>query len=802
MAGAPKRLLDLFSSIPLGLVTLTLLFIYSSIGSAGIPTSWRILEPASWTNVREVFELSEFEWFHWWPFNVLIALLCLNIIVATIRRIPFNVVNLGVWMIHSGILVIAAGSVWYFGAKIEGDAPIARRQIRATLPGGMEAVSTAMPGARLGFADPSLPYRMRVLGITPDWELLSGDDAGKRVYKVSLLVDNGRETFVRELLAGYPQYTEDLVRSADPAQPWARARNVRGTALVDDELSVALEYEPQSWFYVMESRALYLREIRRDASGVRIPTPWIERPIARMPIWSDRIASPASVWADPGTLLPPARSLRVDVPALDPEDPLDGTAIRLAEYVRYGELQRRRVPGGDVLSPAVGVTFANDAGLRQSFQLAVSPPEESRVLDGALEFHWIDDEAALDRLREVIAARLEIEVPGEGIAVTPDIVADEQWRPVGGGSFRFRVMQITDALDFGQWSGALAVVELSDGQRTWQRWVFEDPANTREAAVDGAMSAHSAPAVLDDRIVTRFRPGRRSAIRLVAGPERETLRLLVPVPGGSDPLRVVPVRVGAPVPIASGMTLTIDRYAAETRSEVRPLVVPPNQRSREVGLLASMVRVSVPTGDGYDSHWLPFHRYPFDSADRTLRRYPYRPTTVVLKDGREIEMLFSRRRERLPRPAVLEDFVVKSHIGGFTGSTASILDWQSRVKFVESDGWSDPILVSVNQPKPYGGLWYFQAQWDPPDQSRGETDPGSAGLNYTVLGVANRHGVLVQLFGCCLSVVGMIYAFYVKPYIKRRRAVRVHAELAASTSPGRRPDRIGAPPPAPVEVLE
>ena len=35
-----------------------------------------------------------------------------------------------------------------------------------------------------------------------------------------------------------------------------------------------------------------------------------------------------------------------------------------------------------------------------------------------------------------------------------------------------------------------------------------------------------------------------------------------------------------------------------------------------------------------------------------------------------------------------------------------------------------------------------------------------------------------MLLGCCLSVLGMIYAFYVKPVIKRRRQQAVYAEVA------------------------
>jgi hypothetical protein len=89
----------------------------------------------------------------------------------------------------------------------------------------------------------------------------------------------------------------------------------------------------------------------------------------------------------------------------------------------------------------------------------------------------------------------------------------------------------------------------------------------------------------------------------------------------------------------------------------------------------------------------------------------------------------------------------------------------------------------MNNPAEFEGLWFFQSSWDPPAAPGFEGDRGSRGLNYTILGVANRHGVFVQLLGCCIVVVGMIYAFYVKPYIRRRRLQRVMAPAAPEESP-------------------
>src|SRR5439155_1609375 len=71
--GQPRRgplriILDVLSSVRLGIVLLTMLFVYSSIGSAGVPIKLNIFDPAAWVAPRQWrwLEMTEFEWFHWW----------------------------------------------------------------------------------------------------------------------------------------------------------------------------------------------------------------------------------------------------------------------------------------------------------------------------------------------------------------------------------------------------------------------------------------------------------------------------------------------------------------------------------------------------------------------------------------------------------------------------------------------------------------------------------------------------------------------------------------------------------------
>ena len=162
-----------------------------------------------------------------------------------------------------------------------------------------------------------------------------------------------------------------------------------------------------------------------------------------------------------------------------------------------------------------------------------------------------------------------------------------------------------------------------------------------------------------------------------------------------------------------------------------------------------------------------------------LRRFPWQPMQVTLDDGRVVELLFSRASEPLRTTVSLEDFVITPRLGGFTGQTSSVLDWTSRIVFA---GDSQTVDISVNDPQEHRGFWYFQNQWDPPDSARFEGDVPSSGLNYTVLGVGNRNGVWVQLAGCCLAVIGMMWAFYIKPVIRRRRQRRVLESMQAEVS--------------------
>jgi len=209
---------------------------------------------------------------------------------------------------------------------------------------------------------------------------------------------------------------------------------------------------------------------------------------------------------------------------------------------------------------------------------------------------------------------------------------------------------------------------------------------------------------------------------------------------------------------------------------VKPFVVPPPQRDRNAGETFAMIRLEVDTGRGVDTRWIPFNQYALPSGEYAYRgRFAYLPERYRLPDGTQVEVLFSRERAPLPNPIALDEFTLDTHIGGYSGMVSTIRNYVSRLRFLDGGSWSEPTAIAVNSPTEFGGYWYFQSMWDKPPNN----DP-TAGMNYTGLGVGNRHGVYVQLLGCVLSVIGMIFAFYVKPVMKRKRIEQARAKIGRS----------------------
>jgi hypothetical protein len=801
-----RAILDLFSSVRFGIVILAALFVYMSVGSAGIvyPVHPNVFHPDAWVHAQlrqwRPFEMTEFEWFHWWPFDVMLGLLCANLTVTTLRRIPFRPVNYGVWMIHSGIIVLVVGSVIYFGTKVEGEVPVPRRSVTvgilaASAGGGAgelvaEATMLAMPGNRVTVGEGADRYEVEVQSIDPEWEMLSGDDRGARAYSVNLSVVGPGQRFIRQLVAGRPHYTEDMVFTQDPKQPVKRAVKETGKPLVDERLFAALDYGPADRFYLKndleKSWALY---VRRPGEAK-----WVQRPVHGLPLYNDCVGDPGEVFASGSDAVTP-HPIRIAIPPAEAGDPAPGVTLEATGYLRYAQSRSRWRAGGpgDAPNAVAAVSVADREGRAMSYRLESRDPQKRSADGGVLALRQVSDE---DQMRAFMAQpSLRLRVPAKGIDLLETVkdaaLADKDapWRSIGApdSGYGYRVVAVQDDLAIAGREVSVAILELRTPTGEFRRWAFSDPTmsrDLREGEDPMAAMKRGGESFIDASVEVEYLPGNGLALALlVAGPEDGRLRLVDSL--GRTEARVLDVEPGRALALAAGVSLTVTEWLPNAVEETRPFVVPAEQRQRDARELFAMMRISN-AGDAA-GEWLQYHPYVFDTPQDVLRRYWFRPSRFMLPDGSELEVLFSRQRLPLPAPVALDTFELATHVGGFSGQSSSIRNYTSVIRFRDPKGeWGAPMPVSVNEPAEFGGYSYFQSQWDPPDEAR-DGRLASAGLNYTVLGVGNRHGVWTQLAGCVIACAGMAYAFYVKPVIKRRNRRLVLEEIARAKAEGRAP---------------
>ncbi|MCC6951248.1 MAG: hypothetical protein IT433_07345 [Phycisphaerales bacterium] len=96
---------------------------YDPLAHTGLRLFPEFVEEYRNLTVRRVpgLEMSELEYYSWWPLRLILVLFVANMVVATVRRIEFTFRNIGVLTVHTGIVVISLGAVYYKGLKKEGD---------------------------------------------------------------------------------------------------------------------------------------------------------------------------------------------------------------------------------------------------------------------------------------------------------------------------------------------------------------------------------------------------------------------------------------------------------------------------------------------------------------------------------------------------------------------------------------------------------------------------------------------------------------------------------------------------------
>src|SRR5262249_13863402 len=191
---------------------------------------------------------------------------------------------------------------------------------------------------------------------------------------------------------------------------------------------------------------------------------------------------------------------------------------------------------------------------------------------------------------------------------------------------------------------------------------------------------------------------------------------------------------------------------------------PPSKRDRNFGESGAfqVIRAKVRVGEWSQEVLVPF---AMDAAEAE-----WDGGQVDLPDGTHLQLQLGNTRLQLPATLTLRKFDMLPYPGGDTGDM--IRDFRSTVTVHDpASGDEFTAVAHMNNPIYFGnGAWlFFQAQFDP--RSR-----------WTVLGVGNRPGVNIMIVGCVMMVIGLLWAFYLKPIIIRRMKEKALAEAAAKKS--------------------
>jgi ABC-type transport system involved in cytochrome c biogenesis permease subunit len=208
-------------------------------------------------------------------------------------------------------------------------------------------------------------------------------------------------------------------------------------------------------------------------------------------------------------------------------------------------------------------------------------------------------------------------------------------------------------------------------------------------------------------------------------------------------------------------------YVAGAGGTAKPVIQPLELRRPGRQREPSAIRLKL-TGHGpyegwSESRWCYFATYPRLDATTAAITGPQPVQTVKLPDGKSYDLLYSRLEHDLGATLIPVKLSVKYMPGG-----RMVESWRS--DFLVQRGKTAPVPAAV-----YTNETYTIAPW-----TLFQANAAFDGWSYTGLGVGNRRGMALMLLGSILTTLGCLYAFYIKPLIKRRRGSPQRASDASA----------------------
>lgn len=720
---------------------------YDPIEGAGVRFFADFARQYQSTTVRRLpgVEMTELEFYSWWPLTGALLLFCGNLIFATIRRIEFNFKNLGVLTVHTGIITIALGTVMYASYKVEGDTILlaAPPMPGAPQPGPTQTAFYDNTQVVLNVA------QHLGMGGRPRWEQRAIDGL-PRYNTYALDAGAGPD---REFLSALESHdahtnedTHDQAHASDDGRTLDIAIPEGDGRFVDPDLAFrVVGYAPQVELVPDWARAE--RPIMGDAN-----------PLRELELYADLPPS-----AD-GTVVPSDRpvfrfTLLPNTPARRTSD----NAVLGIEYEMGADADRWRA-------------LAADLPPNTNHALVVNIPGSGPV---------------------VVPARVgqTQQIPGTDLTITTTALHPQPPFPI-----------ITPGYENATSSVAIVRIETAAGD-SFERWLYfrfpEIDQDLRGAQSDGRPNRVDADRSIID---ITYLDASRLQVHLDERPDG-TVRSIVRQPGGA--VRVAEsLESGRLKGVIPGIDLALARRWDHAELVRAPVVIPPaEQRSEDLGTHAGSalaVEISSPALAGWSRvEWIPFSRYlgVGEETDRTVTLPDGR--SVRLAFGRrqhrlpgfgvrmvDFEMIAYDHRGA-PRdyqsvvrvePGALRDaapsFEAFDHTVKLNAPLRAPDHWREDAPWVSNAARRIMSGFSPNQFKLSQAGWDQQGWTDTQRMAdAGELDRPFA--RFTILGVGNNPGIHVVALGGILMSVGIPWAFYVKPWLVRREKRRLQREVAA-----------------------
>lgn len=736
-----------------------------------------------------IMEMSELEFYSWWPLRLVLVLFVINMVTATVRRIEFSFPYIGVLTVHSGIVVIALGSVYYAALKQEGDMLL--------MAGPMDADGQAAIGPpETGFYDNTEP----ALWVTqhPD-----------RGWEQRRLGRNGSTSGVARGVPRYNDYNLNALQLKN-LPPMAR-----GDSRDHGALNLLVPDGPKAEGQQVVDQDIKFR-IVGYASHAELTRQWVPAEDAGLAAAGAAGSGTALRTVEAYLTLPPDPN--------DPNSPRPDVPQRTWQLLP--DVPSRRI---DVLevsgTPLLGIEYTRER----------KADDQGPRLGGMSEQRWKDLASPLPTGTN---HALVVRHAASGFEQVIPVKQGERFT-VGQTGYAIEVVNLSADAPFPiitrGYQGArssVAVVRVTppakDGVTPppFERWVYhrfpeinQDLVDTppgEQSTMGGSGSSRRAPDAGIDIVYVD------ASILQIYLDERAdgTVRSLVRLPGGVA--TITPTAAdeagGQSVEVTPGLKVKLAGRLDGAVSVEYPFNTPITQRdTRAIGnhqraSIALEVAASVKKTDGGVEPWKTVVWVPFSQYARAQSSEGQR--IVRIPDGRSVNVVFSRVRHEFwpPMALALERFEMTPYPHSqtprdFSSDLVVMRRWAGKHEDVKRHtSLNEPLLertpfqrredlpavanalgwlMSKIAPNQYK---FSQAGWDQSGWmdslalvERGELKRPMA--RYTILGVGNNPGIYIIATGAVMMSVGIPWAFYVKPWLMRRRKKKIQEQLARGEYP-------------------